>query len=150
MTKILELPTIEDTKRLAAEIAALSKVGDVITLRGELGAGKTEFARAFIQACGDKNMEVPSPTFTMVQTYDLPRFTLHHFDLYRLTAAEDVFELGLEEALAEGVTIIEWPEIIAGIALANRLDLHLSFKPQTQLRQVEITPDASWQSRLSI
>ena len=101
----------KDTGDLAAQIAARTKVGDVILLQGDLGAGKTVFARAFIRAlCDDPALDVPSPTFTLLQTYDTPRGPVWHFDLYRLKDPEEIFELGWEDALAEGIVLVEWPE----------------------------------------
>ena len=144
------LPTLQDTLKLASKIAKLAKVGDVITLRGELGAGKTAFARAFIQSLKGSNQEVPSPTFTLLQVYELPKFTVYHFDLYRLTSADEVFELGIEEAFAEGVSIIEWPEIIESMAMPNRLDIEFNFKAPAETRQAQINLAPSWQQRWQI
>ena len=98
--------------RFAADFALALKPGDCVLLRGDLGAGKTTFARAAIRALAgdaDNRFEVPSPTFTLVQTYDL-RFPVSHFDLYRIADPEEVEELGLAEALADGVAFVEWPE----------------------------------------
>ncbi|MBX9621901.1 MAG: tRNA (adenosine(37)-N6)-threonylcarbamoyltransferase complex ATPase subunit type 1 TsaE [Alphaproteobacteria bacterium] len=100
----------EETAVVARKLAARLHSGDVVLLHGDLGAGKSIFARALIQTlCGEETI-VPSPTFTLVQTYEAPEFTLWHFDLYRLNAPEEVYELGIEEALRCGVCLIEWPD----------------------------------------
>lgn len=100
----------EETAVVARKLAVQLRPGDVVLLRGELGAGKSIFARALIQIlCGEETI-VPSPTFTLVQTYKAPEFTLWHFDLYRLNSPEEVYELGIEEALRRGVCLIEWPD----------------------------------------
>ena len=116
------LPDEAATEQLGATLAARLKAGDVVGLKGDLGAGKTTLARAIVRAaCGDPGMVVPSPTFTLVEVYDTPRGSIWHFDLYRLETPEQVFELGWEEALAEGISIIEWPE-----RLGPLLPQHLS------------------------
>lgn len=103
------------TGRLAQDLAAILKAGDCLLLVGDLGAGKSTFARAVIRAAaGDETLEVPSPTFTLVQTYDLARLPLAHFDLYRLETAEEIDELGLDEALETGAALVEWPERASG------------------------------------
>ena len=104
----IDLPDENATAALAARLAAVVRPGDIIALKGELGAGKTSFARAFIRARGGDET-VPSPSFTLVQTYDLPGGTVWHFDLYRLRAAEEAWELGVEEAFHDGIALIEWP-----------------------------------------
>src|SRR5476651_1643231 len=92
-----------DTQAEAVRLAATMKAGDVLLLEGDLGSGKTVFARALIRALADdSSLEVPSPTFTLVQTYDTPRGTVWHFDLYRLEEPEEIYEIGWEEALAGG------------------------------------------------
>jgi tRNA threonylcarbamoyladenosine biosynthesis protein TsaE len=122
----IELPDLAATARLAAAVAALARPGDAILLSGLLGAGKTAFARAFLRAAsGQPALEVPSPTFTLVQGYDTPGGTIWHFDLYRLTRPDDAWELGLEDALADGITLIEWPERLGSALPAKRLDLTL-------------------------
>jgi N-acetylmuramate 1-kinase len=105
------------------------QIGDCVALYGDLGAGKSTLSRALIRAlAGDPDLEVPSPTFTLVQSYDL-KIPVAHFDLYRLSDESELDELGLEEALAEGICLIEWP-IKAGRALPkNRIELHLAFEP---------------------
>ena len=110
------------TQALGATLAARLKPGDVVGLKGELGAGKTTLARAILRAAaGDPDLIVPSPTFTLVEVYETRRGTFWHFDLYRLETPEQVFELGWEEALAEGIVLIEWPE-----RLGRLLPRHLS------------------------
>ncbi|MDO9708038.1 tRNA (adenosine(37)-N6)-threonylcarbamoyltransferase complex ATPase subunit type 1 TsaE [Paracraurococcus lichenis] len=105
------LPDLEATGRLAARIAPLLRPGDAVLLEGPLGAGKSAFARALLRAlAGDPALEVPSPSFTLVQSYDLPGgWEAHHFDLYRLEGPGDLTELGWEEA-RRGLVLVEWPE----------------------------------------
>ena len=110
------------TERLGATLAARLQPGDVVGLQGELGSGKTTLARAILRAAaGDPDLIVPSPTFTLVEVYETARGTYWHFDLYRLEAPEQVYELGWEEALAGGVVLVEWPQ-----RLGPLLPKHLS------------------------
>jgi tRNA threonylcarbamoyladenosine biosynthesis protein TsaE len=136
------------TRGLAERLSTLARPSDVIALWGDLGAGKTAFARAFIHALGGGH-EVPSPTFTLVQTYDLPNLSIWHFDLFRLTNADDALELGIEEAFTEAVSLIEWPERLGDILPGDRLDLALSFGPDEGSRRVTLTGHGSWRQRLS-
>ena len=118
----MSLPDERATDQLGATLAARLRIGDVVGLKGELGAGKTTLARAMLRAAAeDAQLIVPSPTFTLVEVYETPRGSFWHFDLYRLETPEQVFELGWEEALAEGISIIEWPE-----RLGPLLPKHLS------------------------
>ena len=113
------------TEQLGATLAARLKPGYVVALKGDLGAGKTTLARAIIRAAaGDPDLIVPSPTFTLVETYATPVGTYWHFDLYRLETPEQVFELGWEEALAEGIVLLEWPERL-GALLPEHLEIAL-------------------------
>lgn len=108
------LPADADTARLGADIALALKPGDLLLLSGDLGAGKSSLARALIRTiAADDALDVPSPTFTLVQTYDL-RLPIRHFDLYRMHSADELDELGLDEALVEGAALIEWPERASG------------------------------------
>lgn len=114
--------------RFAADFALALKPGDCVLLRGDLGAGKTTFARAAIRALAgdaDNRIEVPSPTFTLVQTYDL-RLPVSHFDLYRIADPDELDELGLAETLTEGVAFVEWPERAESLLPANCISLTLS------------------------
>ena len=105
------LPDETATEQLGVTLAARLKPGDVVGLKGELGAGKTTLARAILRAAsGEAGLIVPSPTFTLVEVYETKAGAFWHFDLYRLEAPEQVYELGWEDALAEGIVLIEWPE----------------------------------------
>jgi tRNA threonylcarbamoyladenosine biosynthesis protein TsaE len=118
----MSLPDERATDQLGATLAARLRIGDVVGLKGELGAGKTTLARAILRAAAeDAQLIVPSPTFTLVEVYETPRGSFWHFDLYRLETPEQVFELGWEEALAEGISLVEWPE-----RLGPLLPKHLS------------------------
>lgn len=143
----LDLNDEAATVALAAAIAAVVRTGDVIGLTGDLGSGKTVFARAFIQSLGGAE-EVPSPTFTLVQFYDLPDFTLYHFDLYRIENAEEVIELGMEDAFAEGVSLIEWPDRMGAYLPWERLDITLRQGAAEDSRMAELRGLGSWQGRL--
>ena len=112
----------KDTEKLAMELAAKLAARDVVLLSGDLGAGKTVFARALIRALSnDPHLDVPSPTFTLVQTYDTPRGTVWHFDLYRIESAEEIYELGWEDALSDGIVIVEWPQRLGSLAPPDAL-----------------------------
>ena len=111
--------------RLGAAIARLLRPGDAACLWGPLGAGKSTLARGLVRALTTPDEEVPSPTFTLVQTYDGPAFPIAHFDLYRLKSAAEAYELGLEEALAQGAAVVEWPERLGGDLPRDRLDVRL-------------------------
>jgi tRNA threonylcarbamoyladenosine biosynthesis protein TsaE len=146
----IALPDLAATAGLAKALAARAVLRDVIALRGELGSGKTTFARAFIQARpgGDAIAEVPSPTFTLVQVYELPDAPVWHFDLYRLTNPEDAWELGIEEAVATGVSLIEWPDRLGALLPAERLDVELQAGAQPTARRARLRGHGSWAKRL--
>jgi tRNA threonylcarbamoyladenosine biosynthesis protein TsaE len=145
------LADLAATERLAARIGALARPGDVIALQGPLGAGKTAFARGFIAALaraeGRAAEDVPSPTFTLVQSYDFARFTVHHFDLYRLEDAAEAQELGLDEARDGGVVLIEWPERLGALLPQERLHIVLAPGPAPDVRMARIEAFGSWQGR---
>src|SRR5207344_633071 len=103
------------TERLVNDIAGSLEPGDLVTLSGDLGAGKTTFARAVIRyLAGDPSLEVPSPTFTLMQTYDLRQFPLVHADLYRLSGSAELAELGFDDLPDGAVVLLEWPDRAAG------------------------------------
>jgi hypothetical protein len=138
------------TCRLMTDVAAVIEPGDVIALSGDLGAGKTTFARALIRyLASDDSIEVPSPTFTLTQTYALPRFAVVHADLYRLSGSAELAELGLDDAPDGAVTLIEWPDRAAGLLPANRLDIAFTLDPPNgpHARNVRVTGYGSFALR---
>jgi hypothetical protein len=144
------LPDEEATSRLALDVACALEPADVVTLSGELGVGKTAFARALIRyLAGDESLEVPSPSFTLMQTYELPRFPLVHVDFFRIANASELLELGLEDLPQEAVVVIEWPERAGGLLPPDRLDIALSLAPKLKLeiRQARVTGYGSFAPR---
>jgi tRNA threonylcarbamoyl adenosine modification protein YjeE len=126
MSKTVTVSDQNGTEALAAKLAAVAKAGDVILMHGTLGMGKSAFCRAFIRAVADNpNEEVPSPTFTLVQIYELDRVPVWHFDLYRLSDPEEIHELDIEDAFSDAVSLIEWPDRLEYLTPENRLDIHI-------------------------
>ncbi len=124
------LPDEAATRCFATDIASALEPGDLVTLSGDLGAGKTTFARALIRhLAGDDAIEVPSPTFTLMQSYELPRFSLVHADLYRVSSAAELAELGFDDVPDGAVTLIEWPDRAAGALPPDRLDIAFTLAP---------------------
>lgn len=130
---------IKATEDLAVQVARISQKGDVFLLFGTLGVGKSVFARAFVQALCDAK-EVPSPTFTLVQTYSAPDFEIYHFDLYRLKDPEEIWELNMEEALFGAVCLIEWPEKMGPYMPKNAVKISI-LSTSENARSVEIECD---------
>jgi tRNA threonylcarbamoyladenosine biosynthesis protein TsaE len=122
---VIELPDEAATGGLGARLAAFARGRDVVALHGDLGAGKTTLARGFIRALAGDEEEVPSPTFTLVQIYETGKGTVWHFDFYRLRAPDEAWELGIEEAFAGGISLVEWPERIGALLPKERLDVTL-------------------------
>jgi tRNA threonylcarbamoyl adenosine modification protein YjeE len=146
----LTLPDEAATRRFATDLAGALEPGDLITLSGDLGAGKTTFARALIRhLAGDETIEVPSPTFTMVQSYELPRFALVHADLYRVRGAAELAELGFDDAPEGAVVLVEWPDRAAGALPADRLDIAFTLAPPAgpDVRHVRYTGYGAFAAR---
>ena len=143
--KTVNLKNQEETEALGAALALVAQGGDVLLLRGGLGAGKTTLARGFIMALTGED-EVPSPTYTLVQIYDGPGFDIWHFDLYRLESENDVWELGIEEAIEHNVCLIEWPERIDG--LVNGSELTIEIESNDEGRTAIIKGSEKWRQRL--
>ena len=133
---------------LAEGLATIAQEGDVLALEGDLGTGKSVFARAFISARNGGPLEVPSPTFTLVQSYELNSGIIHHFDLYRLDTPDDALEVGLEDAFATGISLIEWPDRAKGILPPNYLEICIKYGTPNNQRTVSINGDAVWKQRL--
>jgi tRNA threonylcarbamoyladenosine biosynthesis protein TsaE len=170
----IPLPDEAATLALARSLTGLLQAGDVVFLIGDLGAGKTTFARGLINALppvcdtgvgdtgadgagsggvgsggGAGDEEVPSPTFTLVQIYERRPAPVWHVDLYRLERPEEVEELGLEEAAREAITLIEWPERLGRRIPADRLEVQLSYGEDANARSVVLVGYGSWRKRLS-
>ncbi len=138
----LTLPNEQATLRLMADVAVILEPGDLITLSGDLGAGKTTFARALIRhLAGDPSVAVPSPTFTFMQFYDLPRLPVVHADLYRLSGPGELAELGFDDLPEGAVVLLEWPDRAAGFLPADRLDIAFTLAPNLgpDARNVRVT-----------
>jgi tRNA threonylcarbamoyl adenosine modification protein YjeE len=152
MTAIWHHPCVDEAMlaRLAELVSAILRRGDVITLQGDLGAGKTTFARAVLRAfLGEAALEVPSPTFTLVNTYENGRLPIAHFDLYRLETDADVRELGLEEAVACGVVLIEWPERARPLLPGDRLDVRITETADPDMRTIDFEGTGRWEERVA-
>ncbi len=145
MRVLFSLSSLEDTKRLAEMLGSRLRCGDVVTLAGDLGAGKTTFAQFLIQSLSAVALEITSPTFTLLQTYpvtlgDGTACELYHYDLYRIEHPSALVELGLEEAFAQ-VALIEWPDRLGGMALPNALALSFTLHDDGA-RSVTVRGDA--------
>lgn len=139
------VPTPDDMTAFAAGLATRLNAGDVLLLSGPIGAGKTHFARALIQKrLADLGVaeDVPSPTFTLVQTYDAGGVEIWHADLYRLTHPDEALELGLQDAFDTAICLVEWPDRLGADTPDGALHLTFSSDPDTEARLVELTADA--------
>lgn len=147
MTFAMLLADADATEAVGARLAALVRPGDVITLAGPLGAGKTSIARGLLTALGLVG-EAPSPSFAIVQPYDLPevRLPAWHVDLYRLDGPEEVEQLGLEDERGDGLLLVEWPERAGTGAWPDALALALAIEPDGARRLTARVPEA-WTDR---
>ena len=149
---MIELADEAATAALAARLAAAAEPGDVLALSGPLGSGKTVFARAFINARNAGPEEVPSPTYTLHQTYEFPAsggaVPVHHFDLFRIENAGEIRELGMEDAFADGISLIEWPDRVNGLLPDDRLEVTLDQGPDPDSRRVTLVGFGTWSKRL--
>ncbi|MDX6804612.1 tRNA (adenosine(37)-N6)-threonylcarbamoyltransferase complex ATPase subunit type 1 TsaE [Terrihabitans rhizophilus] len=147
----LALPDEAATTRLAAALAPLLKPGDVVALAGDLGSGKTTFARQVIRRiAGDPELDVPSPTFSLIQTYDTPRGTVLHADLYRVADPEELLEIGWDEVGGGVIALVEWPERAGSDLASGALRLTFSIDPErpSDSRRVEIGASDDWMKRI--
>ncbi|WP_284179385.1 tRNA (adenosine(37)-N6)-threonylcarbamoyltransferase complex ATPase subunit type 1 TsaE [Rhabdaerophilum sp. SD176] len=143
------LPDEAATLRLAQKLAAEFRPGDLVTLSGDLGAGKTTFARALIRALTRQPaLEVPSPTYTLIQTYDGDGFRIVHADLYRVADISELVELGWEDAAENAVVLCEWAEKAGEVLAADRLDIAFAIPPDGRGRHVTLTAQGRFAGRL--
>lgn len=142
------LPDPEATQHLAEALAPRLRAGDVVLLHGPIGAGKTHFARALIQALLPVPEDVPSPTFTLVQTYEVEAFEIWHADLYRLRGPADVIELGMIEAFETALCLVEWPEKLGRERPEKALTLRFIDHGVGRLVQFQ-SNDPQWKARLA-
>ncbi|MEJ6403331.1 tRNA (adenosine(37)-N6)-threonylcarbamoyltransferase complex ATPase subunit type 1 TsaE [Yoonia sp. 2307UL14-13] len=145
-THHFHLQTEADTQELAARIAPLLAPGDTLLLEGDIGAGKSAFARALIRARLGRVEDVPSPTFTIVQTYEAPDGDIWHCDLYRLTHPDEALELGLDEAFETAICLIEWPDRLDDAVPDGAL--MLKFRADETAHEMTIVMDDVWDARL--
>ena len=147
------LPDADATSALARQLAPTLSAGDVLLLAGQIGAGKTHFARALIQHLLTKSglaEDVPSPTFTLVQTYQAGPLSLWHADLYRLTHPDEILELGLDDAMAESVCLIEWPDRMGHLLPKQALHLQFTATDQDQRLLMATGAQPRWSAQLSL
>lgn len=130
-----------ETKALAAKLALALKPGDCLAFFATLGMGKSVFCRAIIQTLIPKVDHVPSPTFTLVQTYDNDKIEIWHFDLYRLEEPEEIFELGMDEALQNAITLIEWPQNMGAFLPQNAVKVTIVAGQSPNERIIKIDTD---------
>lgn len=137
---------LQETKKLSEKLGELLTPQDIVTFSGNLGAGKTTFVKFLIQSIVKQEIPVTSPTFNLVQIYETKRFPIWHFDMYRLRHSDEVFELGYEEALSEGVSLIEWPEKMQEFLPKDRLDVIIK-TVDVNKRVIEFIPHGEWKNR---
>lgn len=148
VSRRLDLADEAATQELGARLAGLARPGDIVCLIGTLGTGKSTLARAFVRALTAADEEVPSPTFTLVQTYDSDAGTIWHFDLYRLEKPEEAFELGIEDAFVDGICLIEWPDRLGGLLPRDRLEVILEPGAAEVSRRVTLVSHGQWEDRI--
>ena len=139
--------SLRDTERVAAKVASHVAAPAVLLLEGDIGAGKSAFARAFLRAIGVTDQDIPSPTFTLVQTYESSTGTLWHSDLYRLTDPDEVDELGLLDAFETSVCLVEWPDRLADACPQDALVFRLTPGTHDDARNITLTStNTRWRS----
>ena len=144
---IRDLPDEAATANLARELALFVGPGDCLAISGDLGSGKTALARGLIQALSPTNLDVPSPTFTLVQTYDDIRVAVAHFDFYRLNDPDELAETGFHDFLETHLTLVEWPDRLPGELPGDRLDVALEIAGTG--RRARLTGRGAWRARLA-
>ena len=137
-----------ETEELASALKENLQNGDIILLKGKIGAGKSLFARSLIQSTMDQVEEVPSPTFTIVQTYETKLGSIWHADLYRLTDQSEIFELGLIDAFVSEIVIVEWPERLGHLEPQDALTVEIIILKNDKREVIFSTNSSMWKARL--
>jgi tRNA threonylcarbamoyladenosine biosynthesis protein TsaE len=137
-SEILHIKSKADMTALAHKLASESKTGDVFLFKGSLGAGKTFFAKAFIDYFLKSRQEIPSPSFNILKTYNTTKGIIYHFDLYRIKKEEELEELGIEEAMSNGICLIEWPELIYELLNKNYYEIEITIEPSKNNKESRI------------
>jgi tRNA threonylcarbamoyl adenosine modification protein YjeE len=152
MTDFLEcvVQNEQETAQLAAKLGPLLRPSDILSLSGTLGAGKTAFARALIRALIGQEIEVPSPTFNLLLLYDTPAGTVYHYDFYRLEDPEEVWELDIEQAYEDGITVMEWAEKLEDLAPDDvlKVDITIPSDAAEDTRVFRFSGSKNWIERL--
>lgn len=145
-TLTLRLETADETDTLGRNLSRIARAGDCFLLRGQIGAGKSALARAFIRARLGAETDVPSPTFTLIQTYDCDDVEIWHADLYRLSDPQEAIELGLTDAFEQSICLIEWPELLDDLTPPTAVNIQLHVTPDAHV--AVLTFDATWRDRI--
>ena len=150
-TLTLRVDSAHHMGELGAALAGQVRTGECVALRGDLGAGKTTFARGFIRSLSGQEEEIVSPTFTLVQSYDArDGRQIWHFDLYRLEHERETQEIGFDDALASGISLVEWPEIVRHRLPSSALDVHIAYVDADGARSMTLKGDAAvWSERFN-
>jgi tRNA threonylcarbamoyladenosine biosynthesis protein TsaE len=149
-TTRITLSSPDQTAALAQRLGACLGPGDTLLLQGPIGAGKTHFARSLIQSRLTAPEDVPSPTFTLVQTYEAKEIEIWHADLYRLTSPDEVVELGLTDAFQSAICLVEWPDRLGSLAPQDALTLNFAQGSADETRELTLSWAApAWATRLS-
>jgi len=143
----IKIKNKSEMTKLASKIASLTKKGDIIALNGTLGAGKSFFAAAFINSLLDQEITITSPTFNLLFTYPTNRGEIYHFDLYRLKKENELYNIGIEDAMMNGISLIEWPALAKNLITKNFLDVEIKICKK-EARTVTLKPDINWNNRL--
>ena len=128
--------TLDEVKKVSNEIAAMLTKRNILLLYGDLGAGKTTLTKSIVESLGGDPKNVTSPTFNLVHIYDTKKFKIWHFDLYRIKSEKELFNIGIEDAMTDGVLIIEWGEIAENLFSKNYLKVHIEFTDDEYKRRL--------------
>lgn len=145
-TTLMKITSLDALDQWTQKLAPCLKAGDTLLLHGDLGAGKSDFCRSVIRALTTIDQEVPSPTFTLVQSYEGSSGPIHHYDLYRIEDPEELFELNIEESFTDAITLIEWPDRLGHMMPRDPLRITITFEGED--RHFDLSGSDRWKERL--